>query len=201
VAARLVLASASPRRRELLSEAGFRFHVEPAGIDEDLESLCEDEEDASAWGPQACVRELASRKALAVWSKHPDCWILGADTMVVRDGVVYGKPEDREDAREILRALSGGWHDVWTGVSLCGPDGALEEFAVRTRVRFRELSDLELEDYLAVPERWSDKAGGYGIQAEGGAFVAELRGSRSNVIGLPMDELVPRLRAALAPSL
>ncbi|MBL8896748.1 MAG: septum formation protein Maf [Planctomycetes bacterium] len=201
--ARLILASASPRRRELLAAAGFAFDVEPAEIDEDLEALFEDGEegDAEDAGPEACVRELAARKALEIWASHPEAWVIGADTLVVRDGVVYGKPEDRDDAREMLQALSGGWHEVWTGVVLAGPAGAMEELAVLTKVRFRELASAEIEAYLAVPARWSDKAGAYGIQAEGGAFVAELRGSKSNVIGLPMEELEPRLRAALAPSL
>ncbi|MBK9383242.1 MAG: septum formation protein Maf [Planctomycetes bacterium] len=201
---RLILASASPRRRELLAAARFDFEVEPAEIDEDLDALFDEGDDeggAAEAGPEACVRELAARKALEVWARHPDAWVLGADTLVVRDGVVFAKPEDRDDAREMLRALSGGWHEVWTGVVLCGPDGAMEELAVCTKVRFRELSEPEIEAYLAVPTRWSDKAGAYGIQAEGGAFVAELRGSKTNVIGLPMEQLEPRLRAVLAPSL
>jgi septum formation protein len=196
----LILASGSPRRRELLAAAGFAFEVEPAEIEEDLESLFEDDE-AEEVGPEACVRELAARKALAVWARHPESWVLGADTLVVRDGVVFGKPVDREDALDMLRSLSDGWHEVWTGVALCGPEGAMEELAVCTRVRFRALAEEELQRYLSESSRWSDKAGAYGIQAEGGAFVAELSGSRSNVIGLPMEALEPLLRAAASGSL
>lgn len=200
MAAPFLLASGSPRRRELLAAAGFDFEVVPAEIDEDLETLFEDDE-AEDLGPEACVRELAARKALQVWTRHPGSWVLGADTLVVRDGVVYGKPIDREDALDMLRSLSDGWHEVWTGFALCGPEGAMEEGAVCTRVRFRALTATELESYLSEPPRWSDKAGAYGIQAEGGAFVAELSGSRTNVIGLPMESLEPLLRAALSASL
>lgn len=201
MSARLILASSSARRRDLLAAAGFDFSIEPADIDEDLEQLFDDEDEAAAAGPEACVRELAARKALAVWSQHPEAWVLGADTIVVCQGEVYGKPEDLDDAREMLLGLSGRWHEVWTGVALCGPDGAFDEFAVRTRVRFRALDAAEIEHYLAEPTRWNDKAGAYGIQAEGSAFVAEYLGSHSNVVGLPMEQTEPRLRAALAGSL
>ena len=189
-AATLVLASASPRRAELLARVGARVRVAPADVDETSRET----------DPEALVLELAARKAAAVARREPDAWVLGADTVVVLDSRVLGKPRDPAENAEFLRSLSGRWHEVFTGVHLRGPGGE-RSAAERTRVRFRELPDELVSAYAASGEGL-DKAGGYGIQERGMALVAGVEGDYFNVVGLPVArvlELAASLGVRLLP--
>jgi septum formation protein len=186
--ATLLLACASPRRRALLCEAGVAFEVRPADVDER-------ERDGEA--PEHYATRLAREKALHVAKASggaPPRWVLGADTIVVLDGRVYGKPDDAEHAMRTLRALGGRTHRVLTAVALARSDGAaLREICVESRVTLRRLSDLEIRDYVATGEPL-DKAGAYAVQGVGGTLVERVEGSRTNVIGLPLDETLALLR-------
>ncbi len=173
---RLVLASASPRRRDLLRAVGFDPLVRPAAVDE-TPRAGED--------PAAYVARLARAKAEAAVPGAPGLPVLAADTAVVLAGTILGKPVDRDEAREMLTALSGRWHEVLTGIALALPGGDVLDGVARTEVRFAELAGEEIEAYLAGDEPW-DKAGAYAIQGAAGWFVPEVRGSVSNVIGLPL---------------
>ena len=179
---RLILASASPRRARLLTEARIAFEARPMDVDESPPPNAPPAEAAVA---------IARRKAEAV--REPGAWVLAADTMVVHEGRLLGKPADVEDARRILRALAGAMHEVVTGVALRAPDGALRSGAQTTRVTFRALRDDEIDAYVATGEPM-DKAGAYGIQGKAQAFVARVDGPVDNVVGLPMT-LVRRLLA------
>jgi septum formation protein len=185
----LVLASASPRRRALLAEAGLRFEVRPADVPEDPEPGA---------APADVARNLAVRKARAAARDlgPAPCIVLGADTVVaLDDGRLLGKPRDRAEAEGHLRALSGTTHSVVTGVCLRGvPGGDEEVFHVGSRVTMRPLEEREIRDYAAGGEGL-DKAGGYAIQEGGDRFVTRLEGSRTNVVGLPMEEVLARLAA------
>ena len=182
---RLVLASASPRRRTLLADAGLAFDVEAVDIDESPQP---DER------PDHYVQRLAIEKARAAAAKHPTAAILGADTAVVVDGEIFGKPIDDGDARRMLDRLSGRSHDVLTGVALIWPDG--ERVAIdRTVVWFKPLSPSDVEQYVASGEP-RDKAGAYAIQGLAGRFVERIDGSHSNVVGLPVAAVLQLLRAA-----
>ncbi|CAA0110396.1 Maf-like protein YhdE [Halioglobus japonicus] len=178
-APRLILASASPRRRELLDQLGASYTVKPAHIDESQRAG----EAASDY-----VQRIAREKAQAVAQHYPASGyvVLAADTTVVRDGTVLGKPRDREDAMAILTSLSGRWHTVLTAVSLLDA-GVMDSDVVATSVQFAALSPADCEAYLATSEPW-DKAGSYGIQGLGGAFVRTIEGSYTNVVGLPLWE-------------
>lgn len=187
-ASRLVLASASPRRREILTTLGLAFEVRPSGADE---SQLEGEAAA------AYVRRVAGAKALEVASaSEAGTWVLGADTIVVVDGEVLGKPgDDAAASRGMLRMLAGRWHEVTTGVALCrAGDGLVRTIAVTTRVKFRPLSYEAVERYVATGEG-ADKAGGYAVQGMASGFVAAIEGSYSNVVGLPAAETVELLEA------
>lgn len=177
----LVLASASPRRRELLTGLGLDFEVVGADIDE-----------TPMVGeiPAALVQRLSLAKAEAVAPQHPAAWVLAADTVVTVDGLVLGKPRDPEEAVEMLMRLSDRWHEVWTGYCLLRQEGAhCDAGAVRTEVRFMALSPALCRAYVATGEPL-DKAGAYGIQGMGGLLVAQVRGSYTNVVGLPMVEVI-----------
>ncbi|MFD0892089.1 septum formation protein Maf [Luteolibacter ambystomatis] len=180
---KLILASASPRRRELLAAAGLSFGVVASPAEEihdpamPLDQLCE---------------ENAALKAEAVAVDHPDATVIGADTLVYIDCEPMGKPRSPEEARAMLRKLSGRSHTVCTGVCIIRPGGVRETFHALTEVEFRELDDAAIEGYLALVHTL-DKAGGYGIQEHGDRIVSGIRGSYSNVVGLPVDEVVERL--------
>ncbi len=184
----IILASASPRRAELLQQIGLKFSVRPADIDETPEV---DET------PQHYVERLAREKALAVAESAPQCLVLGSDTSVVLDGRILGKPTDAADARETLARLSGATHQVMTAVALAN-DGQCQSVLVTTEVCFRDLSSEEIDAYVASGEPM-DKAGSYGIQGLGGIFVNELRGSYSAVVGLPLQETAALLAGAGYP--
>lgn len=187
----LVLASASPRRREILAEAGLRFEILPAEIDETP---------LPGESPAALVERLAREKALAVAQRlpaRPQRPVLGSDTIVVApDGEVLGKPRDADHAVEQLSRLAGQWHRVMTAIAVVrSGGGALHSQVVVTRVQMRPARREELVEYVAVGESF-DKAGGYAIQGEGRRFVVGLEGSRSNVIGLPLEETLALLAAS-----
>ncbi len=171
---RLILASASPRRAELLRSSGIEFEQVPACVDEAILPG----ESASQY-----VVRLARAKASAVW--RPGTRTLGADTIVVLDGDVLGKPRDARHAKQMLRRLSARSHRVLTGVAVF--DGhACQTVCEETCVRFGALSDREIDDYVASGEPL-DKAGAYGIQGAASSFVEGIAGSYSNVVGLPID--------------
>ena len=181
----LVLASASARRRAYLEELGVAFEARPADVDESR---------LAAEAPEAMARRLARAKARAVWREG--LWVLAADTIVALGDEVLGKPVDRDDARRMLRLLSGREHRVLTGAVLLAPGGeaVLDEVA-RTAGAFRLVAEGEIADYVAGGEA-DDKAGAYGIQGAAGAFVARVEGSYSNVVGLPLELVEPALRRA-----
>jgi len=176
----LILASASPRRRELLEQLGVRYRCDPADIDESR---------LPGETPGDYVQRLAAAKAVAVVARHTDrtTVVLAADTAVVIDEDVLGKPADHFAALGMLARLSGRRHSVLTGICLLAPGGEKFSERVETRVEFVQLNREQCESYLATDEPW-DKAGGYAIQGLGGAFVRSIEGSYSNVVGLPLTE-------------
>ena len=181
----LILASASPRRRELLGSLVPDFTVEPSEVEERL-----------APGPLAeAVSRLALNKARAVAVRHTAGIVLGADTVVAIDGVALGKPADAGDARAMLTRLCGREHEVITGVAVVDVrTGRAERVAVTSRVRMASYGEQDIDAYVSTGEPF-DKAGGYAIQGAGGALVAGFDGSYSNVVGLPLAETA-RLLAA-----
>ena len=181
---RLVLASASPRRAQLLARLGLDPEIRPADIDE---RAGPDEE------PRLLVRRLAAAKAAHVAGPDEHEVILAADTVVVREERILGKPRDRAEAAAMLRALSGASHEVVTGVAVRRGPRARERTVV-TSVTFRELTEAEIAWYLATGEP-DDKAGAYGLQGAGAVLVSRIEGSDTNVIGLPLAETVELLRA------
>jgi len=173
----LILASGSPRRRELLSQLGVEFSVAPANIDEGV---------LPNEAPEDYVLRMAMEKAQTIAREHSGVPVLGADTTVVLDDDILGKPAGHGDALATLARLSGRSHQVMTGICLATPAGSHGE-VVTTEVTFITLDLDTCEAYLATDEPW-DKAGGYGIQGLAGAFVRTIEGSYSNVVGLPLAE-------------
>ena len=178
-----ILASQSPRRRELLSMLGLEFEIITADIDETM--------DPSMPVEQA-VASVCRKKAEAVGQNHPGRLIVAADTIVVVDGRRLGKPRSVEEARDMLRSLSGRSHTVMTGFCLW-QDGRFETHVEQTHLRFRSLSDREIDAYVATGSPM-DKAGAYGIQDQAAIFVEALEGDYYNVMGLPLCSLTTRLR-------
>jgi septum formation protein len=183
----LVLASASPRRRELLERIGLRLQVLPVDLDETPQAG----ESARPYAVRLAAEKCAAA-ALRTGSDDPP--LLAADTVVVSEGQILGKPTDEADARGMLQRLSGRRHEVITAYHIRHRGTAVER-AVTTAVTFRLLSPAEIEAYVACGE-WRGKAGGYAIQGIAALFATELRGSLTNVIGLPLAEVVADLRAA-----
>lgn len=189
---RFVLASGSPRRRQLLSEAGYEFEALSPAVDEV----------AHDW---LTIRELtiwnAACKAVRVSELEPDAVVLAADTLVALDGEVLGKPVDLEDAVRILRRLSGRAHEVWTAVRIChAASGRSFSFHEMSRVHFRKLDDRGIRDYLAKIDPL-DKAGAYAAQGHGTEIIDRIDGSYSNVVGLPMEQTARVLSAfGITPS-
>lgn len=182
----LILASASPRRRMLLEGAGYRVRICPAHIPE----IARVDEP-----PVDLVQRLARAKAWTVAPMHPRQVVVGADTIVLHDDAVLGKPASLADARAMLRRLSGTTHRVLTGVCICRRTPRLDHaWTCTTRVTFNELDDSVITDYLRQVDVL-DKAGAYGIQEHGDMLVADIDGSLSNVIGLPVEELARALDA------
>lgn len=168
----LILASKSPRRRELLENMGVPFEVMDADIEE-----------TEAGDPVRVVMDNALGKAQKIQELCPDRMILGADTVVCLDGEVFGKPRDASDAERMLSALSGRWHEVYTGVALLVPGKAFCAYD-RTKVHFTPIRPEEMEAYICSGEPF-DKAGAYAIQGRAGMLIDRIEGSFSNVIGLP----------------
>ena len=180
----LVLASASPRRLELLRQVGIEpDRVDPADIDE---TPGRDET------PRRLALRLAQEKTAVVAARNPDAFVLGADTLVAVGHRVLNKPESEAEARTMLALLSGRAHKVLTGMVVRGPDGRSAERIVETRVRFKRLSVQEAEAFIASGD-WRDAAGGYKIHQRAGAFVTEIQGSYTSVVGLPLYEAVSLL--------
>jgi nucleoside triphosphate pyrophosphatase len=191
----IVLASASPRRQELLRNAGIPFTARPADIDETPR-------DGEI--PQACAERLAREKALAVFKSHSRDYVLGADTIVVVDKAILGKPRDADDARRMLRLLSGRTHAVVTGVCVVGANSrrsektpaAAHEITIAsesTLVSMNDISDDEIRDYVASGEPM-DKAGAYAIQGMASRWIPRIEGDYSNVVGLPVAMVYAMLR-------
>ncbi len=182
----LVLASGSPRRRELLSSAGIRFEILAPDVEENGSRVL-------------TIRELttwnATRKALDIAHQRPDAVVLGADTLVALEGKIIGKPADMSEATTIIRRLSGRVHEVCTAVFICSARGKqATSFHVFSRVKFRDLNEREITSYLAKINPL-DKAGAYAAQGHGAEIIQEIRGSYTNVVGLPMEETLRALRA------
>jgi septum formation protein len=171
-----VLASSSPQRRALLERLGVQFTVRPSGASE----LRDGE-------PEVLARENALRKARAACVPGADEVVLGCDTVVVLDGVIYGKPSEQSDARETLLALSGATHEVISGLALLG--GRERTAIARTSVTFRVLGEGLLDWYLATGE-WRGRAGGYAVQGAGAVLVRAVEGEYENVVGLPLATLL-----------
>jgi septum formation protein len=177
----LILASESPRRRYLLEQAGLVFSVIPSGFDESSVPLS---------SPETYVKTLAQAKAAEIAEKYPDSWVIGADTIVVIGGAILGKPASRDEARDMLKRLSGETHQVFTGYAICckAKDRLFSE-TVKTQVLFKELTDQEIEWYIHTKEPF-DKAGAYAIQGLGTFLVKSISGSYTNVVGLPVCEVI-----------
>jgi len=193
----LVLASASPRRQELLRKAGISFTVQPADVDETP---------LAGESPRECAERLAREKALAVWQTRQQDTVLGADTIVVVDATILGKPADTDDAARMLRLLSGRVHQVITGVCLATLVGgknpnkarhALRTASETTLVTMNELSEKEIRAYIATGEPM-DKAGGYAIQGLASRWIPRIEGDYSNVVGLPVALVERMLRGESA---
>jgi septum formation protein len=180
----LILASQSPRRRYLLEQAGLTFSVIPSAVDEDALELTE---------PSAYVKTLAQAKAEAVARKYPTSWVIGADTVVTIDSAILGKPADPEEARRMLEQLSGQSHDVYTGYAIVSRKRRRTvSKSVRTDVQFKELNGKEIAWYIQTGEPF-DKAGAYAIQGMGTFLVRRINGSYTNVVGLPVCEVIEDL--------
>ncbi len=174
-----IVASASPRRKELLMNAGYEFEIIPSDADETLPGNTSTEQ-------AVCL--LAERKALSVLAVRDDAVVLGCDTVVVLDDVILGKPADRDDAKRMLRLLSGRAHKVITAVCIA-EKGRKKTFCNVTEVEFYPLSEATVESYAATGE-CDDKAGSYGIQGYGAALVSGIRGDYFSVMGLPVAQCV-----------
>lgn len=180
---RVILASASPRRRQLLTAAGIQFDV--------IESQMPEQHIAGEPARDYAIR-MARDKARAVSSRLPDAIVIGADTIVVCENQILEKPADADDARRMLGTLSARTHTVITAFALARGGEILESSPVESNVTFRKLDDAEIDDYIATGEPF-DKAGAYGIQGVGGGFIAHVEGSRDNVMGLPTERVVAAL--------
>ena len=185
--ARIILASSSPRRKELLEQVGLKFEIFSPDIDE---SVCIGE------SADHYVQRLAQQKAQAILAQFPDAIVIAADTSLVLDHKIIGKPESKQHAFEIWTALSDRQHDVLSGVcvrsSECDPN-TIQSMVVRTQVHFRKLSQLDMEQYWATGEPIG-KAGAYAIQGYAAQFIPRIEGSYSNVVGLPLYETLQLLK-------
>lgn len=173
---KLILASASPRRAEILGFVGWEFEKQTADVDEKL---------ISGEKPADYVRRLAEEKAAAVAGKNENALVLGADTIVVVEEAIIGKPKDFDEAREMLHTLSGRWHEVFTGVALV-QNKEIQVGFQQTRVKFAELSEAEIE-FLVEKGEPLDKAGAYAVQAQAALFIEKIEGDYWNVVGLPVN--------------
>lgn len=178
---KIVLASASPRRKKLLSQIGLNFIVESSNIDEQFDK------ENSDFG--SLVKDLAYKKAKNVARNYTDGIIIGADTIVAIEGSILGKPNSEYEAKMMLKKLSGKWHSVFTGVAVIDLDSKviLTDF-VESKVKFKKLSRSEIDNYVKTGEPF-DKAGAYGIQGKGALLVEKINGCYYNIVGLPVSKL------------
>ncbi|MBM3238587.1 septum formation inhibitor Maf [Candidatus Poribacteria bacterium] len=178
---KIVLASGSPRRKELLANIiGNNFLVSPSDVDESIDTKC---------SPQDFVKQLSARKAEATASKLSNSIVIAADTAVVHNGKILGKPRDKDEAFNMLSSLSDSWHQVMTGLSVIDSDFCkIDQTVVVTDVKFRFLSQEDVENYIKSGEPL-DKAGAYGIQGKGALLVERINGCYFNVVGLPIEAL------------
>ena len=183
---KLILASASPRRRELITQVGVSFVIEVSDVEEVLDDTL---------SLELQVQSLALQKAQVVAAQHKDGLVLGADTVVVDAGSLLGKPQNTEEAAEMLRSLSGKWHQVMTAVALVDANDTKHEWTSVeiTNVKFRDLTEDDIAAYVATGESM-DKAGAYGIQGYGALLVERIEGCYNNVVGLPLQLVAKGLR-------
>lgn len=179
---KIILASSSPRRKELLTTAGIKFEIHVKEVDETV---------PEGTPPEEAAKMTAARKAAAVSEDFSDCVVIGADTIVVADGKILGKPKDEDNAKSMLRMLSGVEHKVITGVCIIR-NGNSETFAKISKVKFYDLTDEEILAYVATGEPM-DKAGAYGIQGLGCRLVESIEGDYFNIVGLPVAEVCRKL--------
>jgi septum formation protein len=180
-----ILASVSPRRQELLRSVGLKFKIIPAHVNEEY---------LDGESPREHVRRLSRNKAMAIAQKNPDAWVLGADTIVVIDGLILGKPKNKKQAREMIERLSDREHKVFTGFTLAHAATKIYKTKViQSAVLFKKISPEEMEWYVNCDEPY-DKAGGYAVQGKGAYFIKSIRGSYTNVIGLPLCEVLEELK-------
>ena len=181
---KLILASKSPRRSDLLKQAGLTFAIIPSDFDESSVTMSD---------PESHVKALAKSKASDISRKNPDSWVLGADTIVRIEDRILGKPGSKDEARSMLKQLSGKTHQVITGYCLCcHTKNKFISETVKTDVRFKTLRDTEIEWYIQTGESL-DKAGAYAIQGVGAFLVKSINGSYTNVVGLPICEVMELL--------
>ena len=185
---KLILASGSPRRSEILNSVGWEFEKHVADIDET---------ELPGELPAAYVERLAREKAEAVAVNFPRRYVLGADTTVVIDELIIAKPDDLDDARRMLRLLSGRWHEVLTGVAIAS-NGTTTSAVETTQVRFADLSDAAIE-FLVLEGSPLDKAGAYAVQAQAALFIEGIKGDYWNVVGLPVNLVYKIMRRAQEP--
>ncbi|MEI8172525.1 MAG: Maf family protein [Deltaproteobacteria bacterium] len=185
VSGKFILASASPRRIELLSLMGLQFDIIPGNVDESF---------LNGETPKEHVLRLSVEKVRKTSVQYPDAWVMGADTIVAINGEVLGKPRTSDEAKEMLGKLSGQTHTVFTGFTVIKKsEDILISEAVDSSVRFRRIPEDEMAWYVALEEPY-DKAGGYAVQGMGAFFIREIRGSYTNVMGLPLCEVVDVLK-------
>ena len=178
---KIILASKSPRRRYLLKQAGLDFSIIPSSFDESS---------ISGLDPENYVKTLAERKAHDIAKKYPESWVIGADTIVFIDNTILGKPSGKGEARQMLQQLSGKSHYVLTGYTICSEKQSVSfTNMVQTEVTFKDLSKDEIEWYIHTDEPF-DKAGAYAIQGLGTFLVRRINGSYTNVVGLPVCEVI-----------
>lgn len=180
-----ILASASPRREELLRSVGLKFQIIPGHVNEDQ---------LHGESPHAHVKRLSHDKAMVIANKYPQALVLGADTIVVIDNLILGKPKNKKQAREMLERLSGRKHTVFTGFTIvCAEAGISKTKIVQSAVQFKKISPEETDWYVNCDEPY-DKAGGYAVQGKGAYFIKTIRGSYTNVIGLPLCEVLEEFK-------
>lgn len=177
----LILASASPRRQELLQSVGLNFKTIPPQVNENY---------LAGESPRQHVKRLSIDKASIIAKRYPESWIIGADTIVVIDGLILGKPKNKKQAADMLRRLSGREHKVFTGFTIANAAAEIYQTRViQSTVKFRKISPKEIKWYISCSEPY-DKAGGYAVQGKGAYFIQSISGSYTNVIGLPLCEVM-----------
>ena len=182
---RIILASGSPRRKELMQMLPWEYEI----IVEETNEIVD-----YSIKPSANVENIAYQKALAVADKNLNRTVIGADTVVCLNDKIIGKPKDKDDARKTLLMLSGSWHEVYTGVCIINQQrNVLEKFYVKTKVKFSDITETEIEEYILTGEPL-DKAGSYGIQGQGSKFIEKIEGDYYNVVGLPINALYNKLK-------